>query len=168
LVSNFKNKKGASLGYFEIIFVVVILFIVGAVWLVFDNFGSEINDFLLEDDDFLTHNDSRAVVEDMEERRSNTFDSMFILVVLGMFFLGGISAWYAGSNPIFMVITFLFIVMVLAVPIFLGDAWVDLTEDFDSSHMSFMTWVMNNYLLFSLVFVFVTLGIMYFKSRLDL
>jgi hypothetical protein len=167
LVLNFKNRKGQSLGYFEIIFVVVILFIIGAVWLIFNSFGSEINNFLLDDDTFLTHNESREILEDLEVRRSGTFDGMFILLVLGMFFLGGISAWYSGSNPIFMVITFLFIVMVLAIPIFLGDAWVDLTEDFDSSDMSFMTWVMNNYLLFSLVFVFVTLGIMYFKSRLD-
>lgn len=155
------------MGYFEIILVVVILFIVGATWLVFDNIGSEINTFLLEDDDFLTHNESRTVIEDMEERRSATFDSMYILFVLGMFFLGGISAWYAGSNPIFMVITILFMIIVLIIPVFLGDAWIDLTEDLDTSNLKFLTWVMNNHLLFSTVFVFFTLGIMYFKSRLD-
>jgi hypothetical protein len=155
------------MGYFEIILVVAILFIVAIAWLVFDNFGSELNSFILEDDDFLTHNESRTVVEDMEERRSTTFDSMFIMFVLGMFLLGGISAWYAGSNPIFMVITILFMIMVLAIPVFLGEAWLDITVDFDSSNLSFMTWVLNNHLLFSTVFVFFTLGVMYFKSRVD-
>ena len=167
MVSTFKNKKGQSMGYFEIILVVAILFIVAVVWLVFDNFSSEINQYVLQED-FLTNEEAINVVEDIEERRSDTFDSMFILFVLGMFFLGGISAWYAGSNPIFMVITILFMIMVLVIPAFLGDAWFEVTEEFDSSNLSFMSWVMNNHLLFSTVFVFFTLGVMYFKSRLDL
>lgn len=164
MVSNF-NKKAASLGLFEIILVVAVLFIVGVAWVVTNNLGSEINNYLLDDEDFFTTPEAIAVMVDAEERRSGFFDGAFALFVLGMFFLGGISAWYSTSNPIFMVVVFLLIVIVLVIPVFLGDAWLEVSEDFGGANMSFMDWVLNNHLIFSIVFVFMVLGVMFFKGR---
>ena len=164
LVSNF-NKKGASLGLFEIILVVALLFIVGVAWIVTNSIGSEINEFLLDDDDFFTTDESRAMMVDAEERRTGFFEGAFALFLLGMFFLGGISAWYSTSNPIFMVVVFLMIIMVLVIPVFLGDAWLDISDEFGGSDVGFMNWVLNNHLIFSIVFTFMVLGVMFFKGR---
>lgn len=164
LVSGF-NKKAASMGFFEIILVVAILFIVGVAWVVTNSIGGEVNEFLLEDEDFLTNNQSRAVLVDADTRRSGFFDGGFALFFFGMFVLGGISAWYSTNNPIFLVVTLLLIIMILVIPYFLGDAWLEVSEDFGGDEMSFMNYVLNNHLIVSVIFTFFVLGVMFFKGR---
>lgn len=159
------SKKGVSLGFFEIILVVAVLFIVGVAWLVTNSIGSDINEFLLDDEDFFTTNESRTVLINAEANRSSFFEGGFALFFIGMFFLGGISAWYSTNNPVFMVVTFLLIIMVLIIPVFLGDAWLDISDEFNGDEIKFMDFVLKNHLLFSVVFVFVILGIMFFKGR---
>lgn len=159
------SKKAASLGFFEIILVVVVLFIVGVAWLVTNNVGSEINQYLLDDPDFLQTNESREVLTDAEDRKQDFFNGAFMLFFAGMFFLGGISAWYSTNNPIFLVVTLLLIIMILVIPVFLGDAWIDISEEFDGTDLRFVDWVLNNHLLVSVVFVFTVLGVMFFKGR---
>lgn len=159
------NKKASSMGFFEIILVVAVLFIVGVAWAVTNSIGTDVNEFLLEDEDFLTNNQSRAVLEDSENRRSGFFDGGFALFFFGMFMLGGISAWYSTSNPIFLTVTLLLIIIVLVIPYFLGDAWLEVSDDFGGDDMSFMNFILNNHLLVSVVFVFFVLGVMFFKGR---
>lgn len=169
MASNFKNnRKAQSFGYFEIVLVVAVLFIVAAAWLATNYIGGEINQYLLDDPDFLTHNESQAVLQDLDTRSTSFFDYAFVLMFLGLFFLGGVSAWYSGSSPVFFVVTFLFVLMVLVVPFLLGDVWSELADEFDENlELRYMGWFMGNHLLFSLVFVFFVLGVMYFRSRLD-
>jgi Na+/melibiose symporter-like transporter len=162
------SKKGQSFGYFEIVLVVAIMFIIAVAWLVTNSIGTDINQYLLDDGDFLTDNASRTVLENVESSKTNFLDGAFVLFFLGMFFLGGISAWFSGSNPIFFVVTFLFIIMVLVVPVLLSGTWEQLTDEFSSTNLTFMNWIMNNHLLFSVVFVFFVLGVMYFRTRVDL
>ena len=164
MVSNF-DKRGASMGFFEIILVVVVLFMVGVAWVVTNHIGSNVNTLILEDEGFLTTTESRHVLEDAEERRSGFFDGAFALFLFGMFILGGISAWYSTSNPMFLVVTLLLIVMVLVIPYFLGDAWLEISEDFGGGDMGFMDFILNNHMLVSVVFVFFVLGVMFFKGR---
>ena len=153
------------MGFFEIILVVAVLFIVGVAWVVTNSIGGEINEFLLEDSDFLTTNESRAVIVDADARRSSFFNNAFAVFFLGMFLLGGVSAWYSTNNPVFLVVTLILILMVLVIPYFLGDAWLEVSEDFDGDAMPFMDFVLNNHLLFSVVFTFFVLGVMFFKGR---
>lgn len=159
------SKKAASMGLFEIILVVSVLFIVGVVWLVTNNIGDDVSEFLLDDDDFFTNNESRSTMNDLQERQSSFFNGGFALFFIGIFLVGVISAWYSTNNPIFMVVVFLMIIMVLIIPVFLGDAWDDISEEFGGNNISFMNWVLDNYLIFSVVFVFVILGVMFFKGR---
>lgn len=159
------NKKAASMGFFEIILVVAVLFIVGVAWVVTNSIGTDVNEFLLEDEDFLTSNHSRAVLNDSEDRRSGFFDGGFALFFFGMFMLGGISAWYSTNNPIFLAVTLLLIIIVLVIPYFLGDAWLEVSDDFGGDNMRFMDFILKNHLLVSVVFVFFVLGVMFFKGR---
>lgn len=158
------SKKAQSIGLFELILVVAVLFIVGVVWLVTSSFSTEINNFLLDDPDFFTHNESRAVVEDLEERKTGFFDGGFGFFLLGMFLLGGISSWYAAKNPVFMIVVLLMLVLVLVIPYFLGDAWLDIVDEFGSEGLTFTNFVLKNHLLVSIVFGFVCLGIMFFRG----
>lgn len=164
------GKQGRSLGYFELILIVVVLFLVGAAWVVTNNLGSNINSAFLDQPEILKENSTaRETLEGLEARKSGFFDGAFGLVLLAMFLLGGISAWYSGSNPVFFIVTILLIIVVLVVPLFLGEAWHDLASSFeDSSQMPLMSRVMDNYLLVSVVFVLFILGVMYYKSRVDL
>lgn len=169
MVSKF-NKKGLSLGYFEIILVVVILFVIGVAWVVTNSVGSQINNAFLDEPGMLKENTTaREVLVGLEDRKSGFFDSAFALFFIGMFFLGGISAWFSGSNPVFFVVTLLLVVVALLIPFMLGDAWDDVADNFvDSANMRFMSWIMNNYLLFMVVFVFFVLSVMFYKSRVDI
>lgn len=169
LVSKF-NKKGLSLGYFEIIFVVVILFVIGVAWVVTSSAGSQINNAFLDEPGMLKENTTaRSTLESLESRKDGFFDSAFALFFIGMFFLGGISAWFSGSNPVFFVVTLLLIVVALLIPAMLGDAWTDIAENFiESSNMRFISWIMSNYLLFMVVFVLFVLSVMFYKSRVDI
>lgn len=158
------SKRGQSLGLFEIILVVAVLFIVGVVWLVTSSFSTEINNFLLDDPDFFTTNESRAVVEDLETRKTSFFDGGFGFFVLGMFLLGGVSSWFASKNPVMLVVVLLMLVMVLVIPYFLGDAWLELVDEFGTEGMTFTNFVLSNHLLVSVVFGFMCLLIMFYRG----
>jgi hypothetical protein len=162
------GKKAQSFGFFEIILVVAVIFIVGVAWLVTNSVGFEVNSLLLDDSDFLTTNESRAVLEDTNTRLSTFLDSGFILLVFGLFLIGGVSAWFSGSSPVFFVVTVLFMVMVLVFPVLLGDTWGEIGDEFvEGEGLPFMDWVLNNHLLFSIVFVFFCLGVMFSRARWD-
>ena len=160
---SFKGKKGQSLGIFEIIMVIVLLFIVGVVWMVTSNMSGDINSFLLDDPDFLTTNESRAVLTDVNSNKTSFFNGAFAFFVLGMFLVGGIASWYAPGNPIFFVVMILLIVMILVIPVFLQDASEELSNDFSGANLGFIEWVLSNHLLFSVVFAFFCLATMFFK-----
>lgn len=169
MVSKF-NKKALSLGYFEIILVVVILFVIAFAWVVTNNVGSTLNNAFLDEPGFLEENSTaRNTLQSLEDRQSGFFDSAFALFFIGMFFLGGISAWFSGSNPVFFVVTLLLVVVALLIPFMLGDAWEEISDSFvESGNMRFMSWIMSNYLLFMVVFVLFVLSVMFYKSRVDI
>ena len=169
MVSTF-NKKAKSLGYFELIIGVVLLFLVAVAWVVTNNVGGSINNAFLGEDDLLKENTtSRDTLTSLDARKSTFFDGGFAILFISIIMLGGISAWYSGNNPIFFVITLILIITVLVIPYFLGEAWVQLSDNFDdSSEISFMSFIMNNYMIFAVVFVFFMLGVMFFKARSDL
>lgn len=163
---SFSSRKGqVSLGFFEIILVVVILFVVGVAWVVTNSFGGEIMQELLDDPNFLTTNESRDSVETIESRAPSFFSGAFALLFVGFLFVGFISAWYAPSNPIFLVVVFLLIIMVLIIPLFLGDAWTEISDEFDGSETGFLDWVLSNYLLVSVVFTMSVLGVMFARYK---
>ena len=161
------GKRGQSLGFFEIILVVALFFIVAVAWLVTSSIGSEINNYLLDDPDFLTDNTSNAVLTDLEDRQKGMFNGLFGLFVFGLFMIGGVSAWFGANNPVFFVVALLLVVIVLVVPAVLGDSWSELSTDFDGDSIAFMDFVMRNHLLFGVVFMFFVLGVMFARSRLD-
>ena len=163
------SKKGqGSLGLFEILLVVAVLFIIAFAWLVSNNVGGLITDSILEGDFFQEGDRGKEVLESNRERSVDFYNNAFILFVMGMFFLGGVSAWYGVSNPIFLVITFLLIVMVLIIPVLLGSTWDGLQEQFDETdELGLLNFIMSNYLGYSVVFVFFVLAVMFFRVRLD-
>jgi hypothetical protein len=170
LNSGFKGlgKKGQSFGFFEILLVVVVFFAVGVAWMVTNSVGSEINSLLLDDPDFLSSNESRGVLEDSNSRLGSFLNGGFALLVFGLFLVGGVSAWFSGSSPVFFVVTVLFMIMVLVFPVLLGDSWGEISDEFvEGESLPFMNWVLDNHLLFSIVFVFFVLGVMFTRARWD-
>lgn len=164
LISSFK-KGQLGFGLFEIILVVAVLFMVGVAWVVTNNIGGELMDNLLDDPDFLTTNESRAGVESINDRSPKFFNGAFGLLFLGFFLLGIISAWNAPTSPIFLIVVFLMIIIVLILPVFLGDAWVEINDDFSGDEITFMNFVLSNYVLVSVVFTMLVLLVMFSRYK---
>jgi hypothetical protein len=161
-----KYKRGqASIGLFEIILVVAVLFIIGVAWVVSNNIGGEIMGDILDSSDFLTTNESRTAVQDLETRTPSFFNGAFALFFIGFFFLGAVSSWYAPTNPVFFVVVFLMIIIVLVVPVLLADSWDEISDDFGGSDIGFMDFVLSNYVLVGVVFTLFTLIIMFVRYK---
>lgn len=167
MVLNLSSKKGQSFGYFELILVVALIFIVAVFWLVSNKVGSDINNYLLEDNVFANDTVAHSALVDLDERRTSFFNGAFAFLVFGLFLLGGISAWFSFNNPIFFVVTFILLALVFMIPILLGDSWEMLSEDFDGAELTFIDFILKNHLTFSIVFGFFVLTIMFVKARLD-
>lgn len=159
------SKKG-FLGIVVLLIVALVVF--GIVNLVVYKAFDSTNDMLQDDPDMT--NTSKAVVQDLEDRYPATMDGAFI-TVLGLFLvLGLVLAWFSDTSPLFMVLAVLFMIFLLLGGAVLSNVWGDFSADSEVSSLvvefPMTNWILDNYLIVSLIIIGSMLFAMFLKSRL--
>jgi C4-dicarboxylate transporter len=140
---NMKNSKKGQ-GIIEIIVAVVVIF----VFVVITVFGNRIlNDFNTDfQADSTIHNESKAVVSDLNNRYSTTFDALVPFIYVIMLLICVAAGWFSNTNPVLFVILVIIVIFLMVVGGILSNTWEDLKSD-DSISTQAIGYPMSDYIL---------------------
>jgi len=149
------NKKGQlslSAILMFVIVIVVVSFIFLFTWEAFDGVSQDIKV------DLAGNNESVAAIEEVENRYPPVFDSLILVVFLGFWAAGIISAWMSDEHPMlfaFMMILLIFVVIAAAM---LGNFY---EEIFTSGDLSTIpdTFPITNWIMSNLLIVTISIGL---------
>jgi len=127
----------------------------------------EINDMIQSEDEL--GNTSKGVMNDLEQRYSGTMDGV-LAMALGLLLILCIGiAWMSTSNPLLMVVAVVLMIMIPLAGALISNSWDEFTSDseFSSEVVDYpvTNWVLDNYLIVSLIFVVVMVSTMVLKER---
>lgn len=163
------KKKGQTTPTLSFSVVLIVFFFILALSAVVSSlFFNSINDMMQLDQDF--NNETKTAMQDYSVTMPLWIDNAFLLAVGLFFILGLVSAYYADSNPVFLIIDLL----LLGVVLFLGmvfsnayddtintDDYVSFSSDYPKAHF-----ILDNLLLVAIIIVGGVFTVIYFKNRL--
>lgn len=163
-----KNFNKKAQGIIEIVVAIVIIFI----FIVITVFGNRIlNDFNTDfQADSTIHNESKAVVNDLNTRYSTTFDSLVPFIYVIMLLVCVVAGWFSNTNPVLFIILIIIIIFLMIVGGILSNTWEDLKADDSISTQAasypMTDYIMTHYMLFVGIMGFCLLLSILIKNRM--
>jgi len=161
----FNNNKRGFMGITIIIVIVLIIF--ALINLVVFKAFNEVNDFVQTDDDMT--NSSKAVVQDLNDRYTSTFDGAFITVFVLLFIVGMAVSWMSFEHPFFLVGSIVIMIFILLAGGILSNVWGDFTNEDDYSDLApqftVTDWILDHYLMVSLGMVLSMITVIFMRNR---
>jgi len=164
---HFKKAQTTPTISFSVI-LIVFFFIIAISAVVSSLFFNSINDMIQLDDDF--NNETKTTMQEYSVSMPLWIDNAFLLAVGLFFILGIVSAYFADSNPVFLIVDLL----LLGVVLFLGmvfsnayddtittDDYVSFANDYPKAHF-----ILDNLLLVATIIIGSVFTTIYFKNRL--
>lgn len=160
------NKKGQ--GVIELIVAVVIIFL----FVVITVFGNKVlSDFNTDfQADNSIHNESKAVVSDLNTRYPITFDALIPFIYLVLLLVCVAAGWLSNTHPVVMIFLLFIVIFLMIVGGILSNAWEDLKVD-DSlastvTHYPMTDYILSHYLFFVGIMGFCLLGSILIRNRI--
>jgi len=159
------NKKGFIQ---NIVFVIIGLALFSIVALVGYNTFTEVNDDIQASE---MRNQSKASINDLHNRYPSTLDGAFLTIFILLWILAMVAGWMADSNPLFIIVVGIGMILLLVGAGFMSNVWDDFSNDSEfitfSSSFPIMNFVLENFLLNAVVVAMSVMGLMFMKSRVN-
>ena len=160
------NKRGQAI--FDMIMVVIVLFIIGLAAVVGGYIMSELDDAVQDDDDI--SETAKNVSATIESNYSTWFDNVFLTVLIFLWLMLIVTSFMIDAHPIFFIITVLLLIVVFIVGMAMANAYTELTADPDfaeyAGNMVKTQFVFDNFLIILIVMGLTAAASLYAKSNL--
>ena len=160
-----KKKKGQA--GLDLITLLVIIFVVGAVSVVSVMISANINTEIQADDDF--NEESKGVMTTVNTGMPLWFDNMFMFIMI-FFWLGMIiSSFMIDSHPVFFIVAVVLIIISMFIGAAVMNSMEELMEDDDLSSAASLfpklAWIIDHWVMLTLIMGFSAAIAMYAKAR---
>ena len=165
MLSTNPSSKG-QLG-FEIMFIVLALFIVGLGLVLANGTFKDLNDDIQGDEAIGA--EAKATSDAVVDNFSTNWDNLmlFFFVLVWAFLL--IASFFADTHPIFLIFTIILLLIGLTVTMYLSNAYSEVTSDGDVSAFAAdfpkMNWIMNHLLTLMIVVGLSCALVLYGRTR---
>lgn len=156
-------KKGQAM--YELIFVIVILLVFALMGVIAYQVFTDINTDVQADDS--VNAEAKQTLSEVHQKFPSTIDNAFITVLALFTIVGMVAAYFADSNPIWLiVIIFLMICIFILAGIF-SNTWEEVTGDstitFETS-FPITNWILDNLVIVAIVITTLIGGSMFIKG----
>jgi len=162
----FSNKRGQAI--FDMIMVIIVLFILGLAAVVGGFIMSELNDEVQADNDISTT--AKEASSSVNANYSTWFDNVFLTVLIFLWIMLIVTSFMIDAHPIFFIITVLLLIVVFIVGMGMANAYEELTTDADfsaySANMTKTNFIFDNFLLVLIIMGLTAAASLYAKSNL--
>ena len=147
-----ENRKGNV--FFELVTAFIILLVVGLTFIISTDFITELTVDLRDDEGFEEGTKEYEVLEDYEETTPGLLDGVFVFILVGLWIITVVFALFIDTHPVFFVVSFIFLIFIVAVLAIFGNLGEEVLADFDESGFPMSAWVFDNFLPIGLVMGF--------------
>ena len=162
----FKAKKGQVALWIVLVGMVLVLTFAFVNLFVYKTFN-EINTDFQADATF--NNESKAVMQDMNDRYPATFDALTLVIVVGFFLFSLVAGYFSNSHPALIPVFFIIAVVLGLVSMILSNTWSEVVSDPELAvtltSFPITNWVLSNYLLVIGAGMFSALIVMFMRQR---
>jgi hypothetical protein len=109
----FKGRKGQI--FLDIIVIAIILFLAGLVFVFLHMVNNQVTNALLADDDFAEGTVQGDMLKTWDNALPTTFDNAFLIMFVLLWIFVIVSSIFIDSHPIFMIISFILLIILLSV-----------------------------------------------------
>jgi len=111
----------------DVVFIAIVIFALGMGFFILNSVMNTTVDQIV-DNEIVNQSESAVSAFESVKTAANRLDYVIFGVFIGMILALIITAWYIGSNPIFMFIFFIVIVITVAISPILSNAWEDVSQ----------------------------------------
>lgn len=160
------NHKGQVALWLVLIGMVIVLTFALINLFVYRTFN-EINTDFQADTTF--NNESKVVMQDMNDRFPLTFDALTLVIIVGFFLFSLVAGYFSDSHPALIPVFFIIAIVLCIVAMILSNTWNEIVmeDDLATTITSFpiTNWILNNYLLVIGAGMFTALITMFMRQR---
>lgn len=149
----YKNSKKGNV-FFELVTAFIILLVVGITFIVSTDFVTDLTGDLKESEGFENGTEEYEVLEEYEDTTPGLLDGVFVFVLVGLWIITVVFALFIDTHPVFFVVSFIFLIFIVAVLAIFGNLGEEILADFDGSGFPMSSWVFDNFLPIGLVMGF--------------
>jgi hypothetical protein len=160
------TRKGQ--GVIELLVAIVVIFLFVVITVFGNKILSDFNSDFQSDDSI--HNESKAVVSDLNTRYPTTFDGLVPFIFLVLLLVCVVAGWLSNTHPVIMIFLLFIVIFLMIVGGILSNAWEDLKTD-DSLSATVVNYPMTDYILSHYLFFvgimgFCLLGAILLRNRI--
>ena len=146
-----KSKRGNAI--LDLIVIIIVLFVFIFVAMAGGKLFGDLKDDIIADDSL--SNTTKDIVQTQYDRSGSLMDGIFMFALILLWAAGIVASFVIEDHPIFAVFTFILLIALLIVAIFLGNAYEETatSDEYSSVVATFpmANWVMTHFLLVILV-----------------
>ena len=159
------NKKNGQ-AVFDLTLLVIVVFVI-AIAAVFGGFlYSELNDEIQNDNDFSAT--AKSTSASINTSYSSWFDNVIFMAIILLWIALLITSFMIDTNPVFFIITIIFMVVVFVIGMGMSNAYDEITSDSDLNNyvnnFSKTNFIFDNFLIVLIVIGFTTALALYAKG----
>lgn len=150
---------------FEFIFVIVILIIFAIVGVIAYQAFTDLNTDIQADSSVNTQ--AKQTLNEVHQKFPSTIDNGFITILILFTIVGMVAAYFADSNPIWLIVVIFLMICVFILAGIFSNTWEEVTNDatitFESS-FPITNWVLDNLVIVAIVITSLIGGSMFIKG----